>query len=230
MKKIGLIGGTGPETTVRYYRALLSAMQEQQPQDHLPEMTVESMDCGRVAELSVAGRELELAAYLTERVRRVAAAGAEVAAFAGMTAHKVFAEVVKASPVPLVHIADGVAAVAREKGWRRLGLVGGAAAMREDFAAEPLMAAGMTVVRPAAVEQEFIAWLCAEEIEFGRCWEASVSGFRLIVQRLVKEEGIEALYLANTDFGGWLEGRPMGIPLLDPVPLHIKAIAKEVMK
>ena len=47
MKLIGVIGGIGPESTIDYYRALIAAHQERQPDGSYPAIVISSVDAGR---------------------------------------------------------------------------------------------------------------------------------------------------------------------------------------
>ena len=44
MKKIGLVGGTGPESTLMYYKELNSGIDLQTNGAHMPEIAIESVD------------------------------------------------------------------------------------------------------------------------------------------------------------------------------------------
>ena len=47
MKKIGLVGGTGPESTLMYYKELNSRIDKMTGEKNMPEITVESVDFRR---------------------------------------------------------------------------------------------------------------------------------------------------------------------------------------
>lgn len=44
MKKIGLVGGTGPESTIMYYKELNSRIDRITDGKHMPEIIIESVD------------------------------------------------------------------------------------------------------------------------------------------------------------------------------------------
>ena len=44
MKPIGVIGGIGPESTIDYYRAMIAAYQERQPDGSYPAIVINSID------------------------------------------------------------------------------------------------------------------------------------------------------------------------------------------
>ena len=85
LKKLGLIGGTGPESTLVYYRRIIEGVQAATRPDLLAPMTIESLSAFDVFEF--AGREDwdGLADYLLSGVKRLEAAGAEVASLTANT-------------------------------------------------------------------------------------------------------------------------------------------------
>ena len=44
MKTLGIIGGTGPETTIEYYRRLIAAYRERSPEGRAPSLMINSID------------------------------------------------------------------------------------------------------------------------------------------------------------------------------------------
>ena len=44
MKKLGLVGGMGPESTVPYYKGIVYGVQQRLGRDEFPPLTIESVD------------------------------------------------------------------------------------------------------------------------------------------------------------------------------------------
>ena len=64
VKRLGIIGGTGPESTIDYYRSIVGLYRERQPDGSYPPVLINSIDLKRVFDL-VGGGELDrLADYL----------------------------------------------------------------------------------------------------------------------------------------------------------------------
>lgn len=56
MKKMGVIGGFGPEATLEYYRLLINHYRQQQGKESLPEIIIYSMDMYTLFTLVVNGK------------------------------------------------------------------------------------------------------------------------------------------------------------------------------
>ena len=110
MKPIGVVGGIGPESTIDYYRAMIAAYRERQPDGSYPAIVINSIDASVMlgalmrGELD-AGRRPDGA-----ELERLARAGAGVALIAANSPHVVFDEVQRRSPLPLVSIVEATRA------------------------------------------------------------------------------------------------------------------------
>src|SRR5882762_9211145 len=93
MKTLGIIGGTGPETTIEYYRRLIAGFRKRSPEGRAPSLIINSIDSKKVIDLVTANELTALADYLVIEVERLARAGAGLALIAANTPHLVFDEV-----------------------------------------------------------------------------------------------------------------------------------------
>ena len=76
MKKLGLIGGVGPESTIPYYRGIVNGVKYRMGKPYLPPLTIESLSCFEVIRMASSGDTEGLIAYLLAGIRNLAAAGA----------------------------------------------------------------------------------------------------------------------------------------------------------
>ena len=113
MRKIGLIGGIGPESTMVYYRDIAYGVHSRMGANYFPNLTIESLNVFEVLRFCACGDYEGLTAYLLEGVCNLANAGVEYAALTGITPHIVFAELEKQSPIPLVSMLDTACAYAK---------------------------------------------------------------------------------------------------------------------
>ena len=72
MKRIGIIGGIGPETTVEYYRRILDLYRRRNPDGSAPYIIINSLDMKKPVEMLTGSKLKELATFLTEEVEKLA--------------------------------------------------------------------------------------------------------------------------------------------------------------
>ena len=230
MKNLGLIGGVGPESTIPYYRSIVNGVKDRVGRPYLPPLTIESLSCFEVIRMSSEGDTEGLTAYLLAGIRNLAAAGAEGGALACNTGHLVFDELQKASPIPLVSIVEATCAEAVLRGYKKVGLMGTSATMEADFFKAPFCKAGIEVIIPDAEERAYIANRILNELEMNIVSEQTAAHILKIMERMAKEQQIEAVVLGCTELPLLFEGRTTPVPLLDTMQIHINALIDTIME
>jgi aspartate racemase len=221
VKKIGLIGGIGPESTLLYYQKLVYGAQEKFGAHYFPRLTIESLNVFEVLAFCQAKDTAGLIRYLMNGIDSLVASGAELIALTGITPHIVFDDICRCSSVPLVSIVESSREAAMRAGFNRVGLLGTSFTMREDFFKRPLMSAGINVITPCDDEMNFIAEKITSELEFGVITETTRRSFVNIIQRLADEEKIDAVLLGCTELPLLLRDVPLPVEPLDTVQIHV---------
>lgn len=229
MKKLGLIGGTGPESTVMYYRGIISGVGERLGDEVLPPLVIDSLSPFEVFQYCGAGDMTGLTDYLLRAVENLAAGGAEFAAMTAATTHIVFGEVQAKSPVPLVSMVEATVSQAKQVGAERIGLMGTKFTMTNDFFVTPFEAQAMSVTVPNAAEIDIIQGRIANELEHGIVTDAAKAEFIEIIERLNAEHGIDQLILGCTELPLILNDGVSPVACLDPVPVHIRSLVDEIV-
>ncbi len=223
MATVGLIGGLGPESTIDYYRRLLSGWALQRPESS-PSMVIDSLDVQRGLRL-VASDPAGLAEYLMGSVHRLAGAGVDFIALTANTAHVVFDQLAARSPVPMLSIVETCAAEAARRGMKRLGLLGTRFTMDGAFYPTVCGRAGITVVGPSDDERAWVHARYIGELLKGDFRDATRDGVIAIVERLQRAEAIDGLILGGTELPLLLQSDVIaGLPSLDTTQLHVDAI------
>ncbi len=223
MKKIGLVGGIGPESTLDYYRLIIRAFQERKPTDY-PEILVYSANLTEILALMEARRWDELTEWLLRKIEALHRAGAEFAAIGSNSPHAVFEDVQRRSPLPLVSIVEAACERAAALGVRRPGLMGTAFTMQADFYPKSFRAAGMQVVVPPAEDQALIHRKLFTEIELGIIKDETREQLLGIAEGMIRRDGIDTLILGCTELPLILTQDEFGIPFLNTTAVHVDAI------
>ena len=77
MKKLGVIGGLGPESTVDYYQRIIALYRERTGHKHYPEFVIVSVDLRKGLDFMDAGDLNGMADYLLDGIVKLARAGAD---------------------------------------------------------------------------------------------------------------------------------------------------------
>jgi len=142
MRTLGLIGGTGPESTIEYYRLLVAKYREQ-ADGHSPPVIITSVDLKQMIEWMNSGNLAAVANGLVAEFERLQRAGAEFAALTANTPHIVFDELKQRSPIPLISIVEATCEDALARGLKTVGLFGTRFTMEAPFYPEVFSRGGM---------------------------------------------------------------------------------------
>lgn len=230
MKTLGIVGGIGPESTIEYYRFIIEGYRARVPDGSAPHLIIDSLDVNRGIAMLDANDLAGLTTYLSAAVDRLARAGAEIALIAANTPHLVFDEVEQRAPITMLSIVQAACDHARRLGLKRLGLFGTGFTMRARFYPDAMARAGLELITPRADEQAFIHDKYIHELLKNQFLPETRGAFIAIVERMRKDEGIEALLLAGTELPLILRGaEPEGLSFLDTTMIHVAAAVEAII-
>jgi len=224
MKKIGILGGMAPESTVEYYRVITTLCRQRGMGYRYPVIIVYSLNFQEFISLVESGNLPEVIDLLCEAIDSLSHAGADFALMASNTPHMVFKEVAARSPIPLLSIVEETGKTAKTSGFTRVGLFGTRFTMQADFYSNVLSTKyGIAVVTPEKSDQDYIHHKIMAELVNGYIVEETRQELSRITRTMVDREGIEALVLGCTELPLILSEEAAGIPLLDTTRIHAEA-------
>lgn len=134
MKKLGMVGGLGPESTVEYYQSIITKYQDRMgSKEILPELYINSINMYKVFSLIEADDLGGLVDYLVDAIEKLERIGAEFAAILANTPHIVFNEVQKRVHIPMISIVEETLNWSQKLQLERIGLIGTKFTMENDF-------------------------------------------------------------------------------------------------
>ena len=224
MKKIGIIGGIGPESTVDYYKLIIGAFHEKQADLGYPEIIIYSANLSSLMKILEAKKWDNLTDWLLEKVLALHNAGAEFAVIGSNTPHIVFQEVSSRSPIPMLSIVEETRKRAQSLGSKKLGLMGTRFTMESDFFKKPFGENEMEVVVPEKEDQELIHHRLFSEIELGIIKDSTREELLSIVKKMIELHSIDTLILGCTELPLILNKDEFGIPFLNTTAIHAESI------
>lgn len=229
MKKLGLVGGMGPESTIPYYRDIVYGVQEALGKPIFPELSIESVNVFKVLELCGEKKYDELTEYLMNAINNLSNSGASFAALSANTPHIVFDRLNEQSPIPLISIVEATCEEANRRGLKKIGLLGTIFTMTGEFFKNPFGKSGIKVVIPSKSEMEMINEKISTELELGIVKEETLSVFQKVITRMKSEDEIEAIVLGCTELPLLLNDKVSAVPCLDTMQIHISSIVKTIL-
>jgi aspartate racemase len=223
MATIGLIGGMSWESTAVYYRLLNEGVRARSGGLHSADILLHSVDFAPIAEMQAKGDWAAAGAALAESARRLEHAGASCLVLCTNTMHKVADQIMAATKLPFLHLADVTARAIRATSSRRPLLLATRFTMEQAFYRDRLKAFGVEALVPAAAERDDVHRIIYEELCRGRIEASSRERYRAIVARAVREEGADGVILGCTEIGLLVSQDDFAVPTFDTTALHVAA-------
>lgn len=228
MKKIGLIGGLGPEATVDYYTAIIDAFkQENKGSLNYPEIIIYSVNMDHFIGKVQRKEYISAIDYLAQGLQALERAGADFIAISANTPHLFFYDLQKRVGVPMLSIVEATAREAQRLGLKRTGLLGTGFTMDSDFFTEVFSRYRVEVVSPSDSDKEYINKKLFSEIELGIFKEETRQGIEEVILRMQKEEKIDGIIMGCTELPLILKHEKYnGVLSLNTTQIHVNEIVE----
>ncbi|KCZ90752.1 aspartate/glutamate racemase family protein [Hyphomonas johnsonii] len=223
MKKIGIIGGMGPASTMIYYETLCELARARSGGNASARVMIDALDFGEVQALQQSGAWDEAGRQLAEAGQRLERAGAELVLLATNTMHKVAGPLQQALSVPFIHIIDAAAARLRADGRRAPALLGTRYTMEEPFYPDYLADAfGTAPLVPDATDRDDVHRIIFDDLVKGIVTPATTQRYIAITQALAAR-GADSVILGCTEIGLVLNPANSPLPVYDTARIHCEA-------
>jgi aspartate racemase len=132
MKRIGIVGGLGPEATAEYYR-IINELYQRKTKGAYPEVIIYSVNMKDFPCAVTTDSTEKTVAWLAEAVQVLYRAGADFALIASNTPHIVFDDLQARSSIPMLSIVKATCQAARQSRLYKVALLGTKTTMSAGF-------------------------------------------------------------------------------------------------
>lgn len=227
MKKIGLVGGMGPESTLDYYKQITSKYEQKKPRS-FPPLVMDSLDVFEILKDEENGERDLLVQKLNHSVQNLQAAGADFAVLTANTPHIVFDELQNVSSLPLISILDSTARAIQASKQKRVLLLGTGVTMTKSFFVDKLREYSIEAVVPNAAEIERISSIIADELELGIVNPDSKQYLIAVIENY-RSSGVQGVILGCTELPLAISASDVSVKVYDTVKIHVDEILKYAM-
>ncbi len=223
MKTLGLIGGMSWESSAQYYRLINEEVRRRLGGAHSAQLLLWSVDFAGIKQLQHEGDWDTLGDHMVDGARRLQAGGADLLLICTNTMHKLTDRIEAACTLPLLHIADPTAQAIVQAGARKVGLLGTAFTMEQDFYRGRLQDRfGLEVLVPEADDRRSVHDIIYQELIAGVVSEHSRQVYAGVIARL-GARGAVAIILGCTEIMLLVRPEDSAVPLFDTTALHARA-------
>jgi len=225
MKTIGLLGGMSWESTESYYRLLNQTVKARLGGLHSAKVILHSVDFAEIEQLQHLGEWDKTADILTGAAQGLEKAGADFILICTNTMHLVAPQIQTGINIPLLHIADATAEEIVKEDINRIGLLGTAFTMEEDFYKGQLQDKyHLDVIVPNEEDRKIVHQIIYDELCLGNIKDTSRNEYLRIIDDLVAQ-GAEAVILGCTEIALLVKPQHTNVKLFDTTRIHaLKAV------
>lgn len=226
MKTIGMLGGMSWESSVSYYQQVNKGIKLARGGLHSAKVVLVSVDFAEIEKMQHAGDWQSAAEALTEAAMSIEAGGADFLLICTNTMHKVAAQIEKQISIPLLHIADTTGDELLKDGRRKVGLLGTAFTMEQEFYKGRLAEKyDLDVITPDKHDREVVHGVIYNELCLGEVSSESRDRFLEVINRL-QAKGADSIILGCTEIALLIEQNHTDVPLYDTTALHAAGAVK----
>ena len=222
---IGLIGGLTWYSTVDYYRLLNELTNKELGGDHAAKIIVNSVDFAEIKSLTEKQDWDGIAGIICEAAKAIERAGAHCLMIGANTMHNIADKVQASVSIPVMHIADAVAAAINIKGLKKVALLGTKYTMQMDFYKTRLAANGITIIIPDEADIEIINKSIYTEFSKGIFLPERKQQYLKIINSLIGR-GAEGIILGCTEIPILIKQVDCAMPVFDTTFIHAEAAVK----
>ena len=228
MKRVGIIGGIGPASTLDYYVGIIEGYRSKTGSNDYPEIIINSVNMTEVLSLVQNKDWKALEDLLLDAIDDLDNAGADFAAIASNTPHIVFDSIEKRSPMPLISIVEKTCRYAKEKECKRVVVIGTLFTMESGLYTNALGKYSIEAILPSDEEKRTIHDLFFPNLENGIVVPEDKQKILAIVGRLIAEQNADALILGCTELPLMIKEGDLDIMIINATEIHIEAIVDSI--
>ena len=222
MKKIGLLGGLSPESTVKYYQWINQVVRARLGGQHSAKILISSVDFGEFLTLKQQGNWARQADILSAEALALERAGADFIILATNTMHKVADDIKAAITIPFLHLADATADSIQRENIDKIALLGTRYTMEMDFYKNRLEAKGIAVLTPRQEDRVRIDTIIYDELCNGVIKSGSKDEYLRIISGL-EHEGAQGVILGCTEITMLISQADHTMLFFDTTKIHVEA-------
>lgn len=215
-------------STVEYYLGINDRVAEALGGHASAQIILDSINFQPIRDMQVHEAWDDAGKTLAFHGKRLERAGADAVAIGTNLMHKVAPAVESAISVPLLHIADAVAAQARKAGIEKLGIMGTGWVMRETFYTDRLATHGIEGIRASSEDIDLVDGIIWNELTLGIVSDESRAKLVGVIERL-QRAGAQGVLLGCTELDLSVTDAVSPIPVIDSTASHIIALADFVL-
>lgn len=230
MKRVGIVGGLGPASTIDYYKGLIDRCRQAKGDEVYPEIVIDSVNMTQMVGAIKAGALDCVAEMLLASIERLKGAGADFAAIASNSPHIAWDKIKDATPLPLVSIMDAVCDHIEEKRYKRVLILATEFTMRNGLYSRALSERGTGWLLPDDADISALGKIIYPNLENGIVINEDKMKMMHIAEKYIIGYGADSVLLGCTEIPLMIRPGDLSVPEIDSTQIHLDEICGRMLK
>jgi aspartate racemase len=192
-------------------------------------MVIESLDFADLSRLSTKEEWERAAGVLSASAKRLEKAGATALLIGANSMHKIYDQVAASVKVPVIHIAECVAARMEANGVKKAALIGTRNVMLESFYRQKLIERDIELLPPEMQFVDTLDRIIYDELLLGKASRQAERELKTILTNL-EQDGAEAVVLGCTELEMVVDVDANVLPIYDCTRIHAEAAVDWILR
>lgn len=214
MKKIGIIGGLGPESTAAYYEYITQEYYRIYGDYAYPEIIIYSMNFKEIIDVGYEAPE-----QIKNAIESLYKAGADFVVAACNSIHIVYDEVSENISIPWFSIIDAASEEIKENNITKVGVLGTIFTMSKGFYTKGLARHQIESVVPSDEDQKIVSNIIFKELITNTVTEESRQIVLKIIDKLIAQ-GAQAIVLGCTELPFLIKDEDVDVKIINTTVIH----------
>jgi aspartate racemase len=230
MKKVGIVGGLGPASTIDYYREIIETYRKVYGDDIYPEIVIDSINMGKLIEGITSNNFESAAAYLLYSISNLEKAGASFAAIASNTPHIVWDLIKDKASIPLISIVDATCDHIVKKNYSKVLIFATKFTMKSGLYSEALTKRNIDWILPKEEDIEILGDIIYPNLENGIVLAFDKIKMLQIAEKYIEQYKTDSILLGCTEIPLMIKPEDISVPVINTTEIHIEKICEILMQ
>lgn len=230
MKKVGIVGGLGPASTIDYYREIINGFRRVKGDDQYPEIVIDSINMGELVSSIEAQDFSNVAEQLLKSISNLERAGADFVAIASNSPHIVWDLIKDKTPVPLISIIDATCKHIIKHNYNKVLIFATKFTMKNGLYSKALSERNVDWTLPDKEDIEILGDIIYPNLENGIVIETDKQRMISIAEKYIRLHDADSLLLGCTEIPLMIKPGDVSVPIINTTKIHIEKICNVLLE
>ena len=229
MKKLGIVGGLGPASTIDYYREIIENYRKVKGDDNYPEIVIDSINMGKLVTEIEANNLNSVANQLLNSISNLEKAGANFAAIASNSPHIAWDLIKDKTPIPIISIIDAVCDYIAHQNYYKVLIFATKFTMKNGLYSNALTNRNIDWILPNENDIETLGDIIYPNLENGIVIKEDKERMIGIAEKYIGQHGADSILLGCTEIPLMIKSNDVSVPVINSTEIHIDKISEIII-